>query len=152
MDTPIKNVELSFSCPAKWENLSDMGNNKYCANCGHLVIDFTKLSQEEFNYSAKNAPGRLCGRFKSSQMSSRFLKYAAVSAMAASVLLPTSCISDDPAPADNQTPPSTEQALEEPEDAWVVGIIFIPEPASDEADSILLEGPVDEGSGQSRAI
>src|SRR5688572_27400339 len=126
MKTPIKDVSLSFSCPEKYENMVDVGNNKYCGTCKHLVVDFTKLSQSEFDEAVKNAPGRLCGRFKSSQMSSGFLKYAAASVMSAAFLAPTSCASEDPLPGNEQSPEAVEQTTEEHEFGFV-GIVFIPD-------------------------
>jgi hypothetical protein len=140
MKDPIKNVELSFACPEKWENLVDAGDNKMCLKCKHLVVDFTKLSKEEFDDAVRKAPGRLCGRFKQSQMSPRFLKYAAATAMVASVLAPTSCGPDDMFPAEEQTPPPQPELIE----YHTVGIVFTPDTIVHEGDTTFTEGPIDE--------
>ena len=139
MKRPINNVELTFSCHEKWANMSDVGQNKYCEKCRHIVLDFTKLSQEQLNDAARNAPGRLCGRSKSSQMSSRFLKYAAASAMAASILAGTSCAPEEPLPI-NTDAQLIEQIIEEPE-LELVGIIFDPDSVAVELDTTLSEEP-----------
>jgi len=139
MKRAINNVELTFSCPEKWENMSDVGENKYCEQCRHIVLDFTKLSQEELNDAARKCSGRLCGRFRSSQMSSRFLKYAAASAMAASILAGTSCAPEEPLPI-NTDAQLIEQIIEEPE-LELVGIIFDPDAVAVELDTTLSEEP-----------
>ena len=104
MKPPIKNVELSFACPERWENLIDVGANKFCEKCQHVVVDFTRLSQEEFKDALKNNPGRLCGRFKSTQMKTPLFKYIAASAITLSVLAPTSCTEEVVLPADKAAP------------------------------------------------
>ena len=147
MESPIKNVELSFSCPEKWENLVDVGENKYCQKCKHLVVDFTKLTQKEFNDAVKNSPGRLCGRFKASQMSTRFLKYAAVTTtIAASVLVPTSCNEDDPLPANKEEVPVTIEMEEFMGDIPLTGIVFDPDVV--QLDSVIIDEPGQELTGQ----
>jgi hypothetical protein len=143
MKSPIKNVELSFTCPQKWEAMVDVGNNKYCQNCKHLVVDFTKLTQSEYDDAIKNAPGRLCGLFKSSQMNPTLLKYvAAAAAITASVLVPTSCASDDPL-SEKQKEPPVEQIIEEHETLFL-GIMLVPDSTDNKADTTLLERPLDE--------
>jgi len=137
MKDPIKNVELSFACPEKWENLADAGDNKLCLKCQHLVVDFTKLTQEEFNDAVRKAPGRLCGRFKQTQMSSRFLKYAAATTMAASVFAPTSCAPDEVLPAQEQTPLPPHELVLIP---YLVGIVFIPDTIVHEGDTTVVDG------------
>ena len=139
MKRPIKNIELTFSCPEKWANMSDVGDNKYCRKCRHLVLDFTKLTQEELNDAARKSPGQLCGRFKSSQMSPRFLKYAAASAMAASILAGTSCAPEEPLPT-NTDAQRTEQTIEEL-DFEFVGVIFDSDSVAVELDTTLFEEP-----------
>jgi hypothetical protein len=124
----------------KWENLVDVGKDKFCQSCNHIVVDFTKLSQDEFNEAQRNSPGRLCGKFKSSQLSPRFLKYAFVTSLAVSVLAPTSCATDDVPPAEVQTPPSIDLGTE---DVFfeTVGIVFTIDSAAQESDSTFIEEP-----------
>lgn len=139
MKRPITNVELTFSCPEKWTNMVDVGDNKYCGKCKHLVVDFTKLTQEELENAARNAPGRLCGKFKSSQMSAQFLKYAAASAMAASILAPTSCAPEDPLPANIQAQQPTEQMVIETDFELLGEVLTV-----HEADTVAVEEAFDE--------
>ena len=143
MQNPIKNADLTFICPEKWENMTTVGNNKYCGKCKHLVVDFTKLTQEEFDEAIRNAPGRLCGKFTSTQTSSKFLKYAAASAMAASMLAPTSCATEDPAPVHEGAQDPSGQIMEETH-FEVVGFVLIPDSTMNEADTTLLEEPFEE--------
>jgi hypothetical protein len=130
MKSPIRNVTLSFSCPEKWESLVDVGDNKYCQKCNHLVVDFTRLTQEEFDDAAKKNPGRLCGRFKPSQMRQPVAKYAAITTLAASVLVLASCNEEVVLPANAKDPAMTEETIELPsieveeELLYTTGIVF----------------------------
>jgi hypothetical protein len=91
-----------------------VGGSKFCDICQYLVIDFTKLTQKEFDNAVRNSPGRLCGRFKQSQMSPRFLRYAAVTAVATSLLAPASLTQEDALLSEDQTPPP-QKLLDEKE-------------------------------------
>jgi hypothetical protein len=119
-----------------------VGGSKFCDICQYLVIDFTKLTQKEFDNAVRNSPGRLCGRFKQSQMSPRFLRYAAVTVMTASVLAPTSCMQEDALPTEDQTP-SLQESVDE-RVFYTTGIIAIPDTAINASDTTLSDEPFDE--------
>jgi TonB family protein len=78
--TKIKNVTIEFNCP---ESIAD---NLFCSKCSHQLIDFTKKTEREFKDILESSNGKVCGLFKKSQLSDRFLKYAAASVIATSVM------------------------------------------------------------------
>ena len=91
MNQSIKNVSLSLECSEDWDSFKTVGDSKFCEKCKHAVIDFSNATQAELDEKAKSSQGHLCGRFKISQLSSEFLKYAAASAIVASSLSSISC-------------------------------------------------------------
>jgi hypothetical protein len=90
------------------------------------VIDFRDMSDEEFQRLLKNSTHAVCGRFKKSQMSSDFLKYAAATLIAASSVGGASCITEEPpleAPVIEQP---TLELKYEPTEFVTMGIVFTP--------------------------
>ncbi len=83
----IQNVQLGFSCPLKREDMEVTEQGHFCSSCSKEVIDFTDKSQADFDKIIKASPQRICGAFKTSQLSQAFLKYAAATAIAGSTLL-----------------------------------------------------------------
>jgi hypothetical protein len=148
MKPPIKNVSLSFSCPEKWNSLVDVGDNKFCQKCNHIVVDFTKLSQEELDEAVRKNPGRLCGRFKPSQMKQPLVRYAAVTGVATALLMPVSCTEEVVLPTNIEPPPipveSFEFPADEEEEFYHMGV-FIELPDSISIDQ-LIDLPEDEGA------
>jgi len=105
MSKPITNVTLKFPCTEDWNKMDTSSGERICSRCQHKVVDFTNMSDEEYQLHLKNAQ-HVCGRFKKSQLSSEFLKYAAATIIAASALGATSC--DTVEPAQVETIPTTE--------------------------------------------
>ncbi len=86
----IKNVNLSFNCPQKKDTLSHLSKDKFhCSGCSKEVIDFTSKSQSELEEILKSKHSNTCGIFKPSQLSKKFLKYAAATALVGSSFLAT---------------------------------------------------------------
>ena len=83
----IQNVQLGFSCPIKREEMTKTTKGHFCSGCSKEVIDFTDKSQEDLKEMMKSSKGKVCGSFKTSQLSQSFLKYAAATAIASSTLL-----------------------------------------------------------------
>ncbi|MBI3219111.1 MAG: hypothetical protein HYZ44_06345 [Bacteroidetes bacterium] len=87
MEKPLTNVCLSFSCPMKWSSLQQAeGNQRFCVQCQHSVTDFTQATEHEFKQAMAKSSGRLCGRFKASQMSAAHWARLTAAAMTLSVL------------------------------------------------------------------
>ena len=79
----IKNVTLEFHCP---EKLSD---KLFCDKCSHKIIDFTNKTEKELSKEIGKSSRPVCGLFKKSQLSDQFLKYAAATFIATSLIVPT---------------------------------------------------------------
>jgi hypothetical protein len=79
----IINIELAFSCPQKWEDMTVCENGRFCLGCQKTVFDFTNKNQTDFDYLYAKNDGQLCGRFTKSQLNARnFLgKIALISSM-----------------------------------------------------------------------
>jgi len=91
METRIRNVSLSFCCKKDWNAFQSVDErNRFCSSCEHNVIDFTKSTQAELDNALK-AGERVCGRFTAAQLSDKFLKYVASTAMTAASILSTGC-------------------------------------------------------------
>lgn len=87
MEKPLTNVCLSFSCPMKWSSLQQAeGNQRFCVQCQHPVTDFTQATDSEFKQAMAKSSGRLCGKFKASQMSAAHWARLTAAAMTLSVL------------------------------------------------------------------
>lgn len=88
--TEIKNLNLSFNCPKSKDTLNSLSNDKFlCSDCSKEVIDFTAKTQSELEEILKTKHSNTCGVFKPSQLSKRFLKYAAATALVGSSFLAT---------------------------------------------------------------
>lgn len=76
----IKNLSLQFSCT---EKLSD---NLFCSKCSRQLIDFTNKTEKELKFILDNSNSKICGLFKKSQLSTKFLKYTVVTVIATSAM------------------------------------------------------------------
>lgn len=62
-------VSIPNPCAAGWDNMSPSGNDRYCSSCEKIVVDFTKMSNEEIkHYFETYAEQKTCGHFYSSQL------------------------------------------------------------------------------------
>lgn len=82
MNKPIKNVTLQFPCTENWNSMESVNGERMCSKCHHKVVDFTTMSEDGFNKHLRNSD-HVCGRFRKSQLSTTFLKYAAAAVIAA---------------------------------------------------------------------
>lgn len=86
----IKNINLGFSCPNGRDTLNPISKDKFhCANCSKEVVDFTAKTQQELEEILSSRPSNICGIFNPSQLSKRFVKYAAATALVGSSFLVT---------------------------------------------------------------
>jgi hypothetical protein len=80
--TKIKDVTIEFNCP------ETLDTKLHCCRCSHTVIDFTTKTDKELREQIKKSKGQVCGLFKKSQLSDKFLKYAAATFIATSLTVP----------------------------------------------------------------
>lgn len=87
MENQISNVCLSFQCPMPWASMQAVNSReRFCSQCHLAVMDFSNATQEELNEKLKTSSGRVCGRFKRSQMSGDYLiRMAAAVAMTSAI-------------------------------------------------------------------
>lgn len=67
-ELPIRNVRLA-ACPVEAEQLTPVAGGHFCASCQRPVHDFTQADSAALAAAQAAAPdGRLCGRFRRSQL------------------------------------------------------------------------------------
>lgn len=78
----ITGITLAFHCPVKPDG------RLYCHRCKHTVLDFTESVEGDLAQAVRGANGTVCGKFKKSQMSNQFLRYAATAVVVTTMALP----------------------------------------------------------------
>lgn len=78
----IRNIDLEFNCPENRNTLEQSENGYNCDKCSMKVIDFTNKSNEELQRIISKSLEPICGIFKRSQLSQKFMKYAAATFIA----------------------------------------------------------------------
>lgn len=68
MNDDIQNIQLRFSCPENWENMTPAENGRHCDKCNKTVHDFTNSKVEEFRAIMAENNNSVCGRFSIDQM------------------------------------------------------------------------------------
>jgi protein TonB len=67
---PITNARLS-PCHEDWARMTPTEQGRYCRSCNREVVDFTHATAADLAQAQAAAPdGRLCGRFRASQLAS----------------------------------------------------------------------------------
>ena|GEM_PF-914055 len=64
-------IELTFTCPVKWDSMSPDKAGRYCSSCSKPVKDFTKQSVEQICSDPQTANYE-CGSFYASQLHKPF--------------------------------------------------------------------------------
>ncbi len=68
----MKKHSYTFSipkpCSESWQNMSVTDKGKFCQSCEKEVIDFSVLTDEQIVKLIEKSTGKLCGRFKSTQL------------------------------------------------------------------------------------
>ena len=65
-----RNLSLSIPqpCSEKWDNFTPTSNGGFCSSCSKVVVDFSKMTDEEIiKFFSKNQT-QTCGRFRSDQL------------------------------------------------------------------------------------
>src|SRR5688572_3652278 len=67
-----KNLTISIPkpCSEKWTDFAPAPNGGFCGSCSKLVIDFTKMNDDEILHFFSNNAGHACGRFRQDQLKS----------------------------------------------------------------------------------
>lgn len=120
MENQIKNVCLSFQCPMPWATMQPLNDReRFCAKCQLAVTDFTNATHDVLADKLKDAPGRVCGRFKRSQMSADYLKRVAATVAIASAV---ACTPEPTFEALESTTPTDNVVVED----MIVGELAFP--------------------------
>ncbi len=82
----ITDIHLSFPCQQDWQAMKPSEQNRICTCCLSCAYDFTNTTSGELTEILNNSSGVICGKFKKSQLSKIFIKYAATTFIAAAFL------------------------------------------------------------------
>jgi hypothetical protein len=123
MSNSISNVCLSFQCPVKWGEMSmQSATERYCSRCQLVVKDFTNSTKDEFDKTMAASQGRVCGRFKKSQMSAAYLQRIAATVVIASAI---ACTPEPVAPPEVTEPSVIEHPQVEFDEVLMGDIVLI---------------------------
>ncbi|MCW3071788.1 MAG: hypothetical protein JWO44_1678 [Bacteroidetes bacterium] len=64
-------IQLTFTCPVKWDSMSPDKSGRYCSSCKKTVKDFTKQPVEEICSDAETGNYE-CGNFLATQLHKPF--------------------------------------------------------------------------------
>src|SRR6187402_1603316 len=62
------NLSIPTPCHEKWDNFTPVSNGRFCDSCSKVVIDFTKMSDQEILEFMQSKPAHACGRFRPNQL------------------------------------------------------------------------------------
>jgi hypothetical protein len=137
----IKNVALSYACEKNWKTMEPVAGGRFCDSCQYVVHDFTDQSDCQLK-KVLQENARVCGRFRTSQLRTDLLKYAAATVIAASGVAINSCTDEEVVPS---YPPENskveiEQITDLPSDttiyeSYTLGIVIsVPDEPETEAE------------------
>jgi hypothetical protein len=66
--TPFS-INVAKPCHQNWEDMIPNGEGRHCNECSKTVVDFTNYSDAELVAYFSNLQGKVCGRFRASQLS-----------------------------------------------------------------------------------
>ena len=61
-------IKINEPCGENWQAMTESQVGKFCSQCTKHVVDFSQLSDSEIITLIENSNGKLCGRFKQSQL------------------------------------------------------------------------------------
>lgn len=61
-------LKIENPCAAKWENMGQDENGRFCSSCKKNVIDFTTKTKREIALALANSDTKMCGRFTDKQL------------------------------------------------------------------------------------
>jgi hypothetical protein len=62
------NLSLPSPCSEKWSSFTQTPDGGFCSSCSKVVIDFTKMSDDEIVRYFQGTRGNTCGRFSQDQL------------------------------------------------------------------------------------
>jgi hypothetical protein len=62
------NISIPTPCRENWSEMQTNGQGKFCLSCQKTVIDFTNQSDKEIVETILQHQGKICGRFRQSQL------------------------------------------------------------------------------------
>ncbi len=66
--TPLS-INVAKPCHQSWESMMPNAEGRHCNECSKTVVDFTNYSDAELTAYFSNLQGKVCGRFRASQLS-----------------------------------------------------------------------------------
>ena len=64
-------IEIPKPCFENWDKMTPQKDGKHCASCNKVVVDFTKMTDEEVkHYFISNQSIKTCGHFYKDQITS----------------------------------------------------------------------------------
>lgn len=66
--TPFS-ISVAKPCHQNWEDMIPNGEGRHCNECSKTVVDFTSYSDAELIAYFSNLQGKVCGRFRATQLS-----------------------------------------------------------------------------------
>ncbi|GAL85146.1 protein of unknown function [Sporocytophaga myxococcoides] len=67
-----ESIKIEKPCHEDWNKMKPKGQGKHCELCNKAVIDFTNAKEDEIiNYLKQNSGQRVCGHFKSDQLTKK---------------------------------------------------------------------------------
>lgn len=66
--TPFS-ISIAKPCHQNWEDMIPNGEGRHCNECSKTVVDFTNYSDAELIVYFSNLQGKVCGRFRATQLS-----------------------------------------------------------------------------------
>ncbi len=121
------NFSVPNPCNENWNSMPAQENGRYCGSCSKVVVDFTNKNNEEIVEHMKANLGKVCGTFKSSQLSpdpykqnERSIRFLAAVLLAFGLTL-FSCDSVDLGDRESQSYITTGIVIEPPKE--VVGVV-----------------------------
>ncbi|MBC7864585.1 MAG: hypothetical protein IAF38_16545 [Bacteroidia bacterium] len=73
MKTRNFNLKIANPCHENWDKMQTVEKGKYCSSCTKVVMDFSTMSNEGIADYFKTASGKVCGKFRTSQLDSTYI-------------------------------------------------------------------------------
>jgi hypothetical protein len=67
----MMNITIPKPCEENWNSMLPSENGRFCLNCQKTVVDFSSKTKAEIKAFFNQATGKICGRFKSTQLTEK---------------------------------------------------------------------------------
>ena len=94
MKNEINNIKLQSACSQNWNGMTACESGRFCASCQNTIFDFTDKNQSEFDTIYRQNEGKVCGRFKLSQLAS-IQNFQKATVLSATLLSFSSCLKEE---------------------------------------------------------